>query len=91
MTTQVILLMFFLIWITMFVGFFWGIRILCCLGDRIGDIKVDRAKQSAELAIINARLDRIAQLVQKDRSSEFEDINQRLDRIVEFVHPNRSK
>ena len=58
---QMLVGMFGLLWVTVFAGFGWGIRILMDMNTKIGEMRTEMrtefAKQSAELTAITKRLD----------------------------------
>ena len=61
MTAEIVLFMFTLLWITMFIGFVWGIKILWDMAGRTGEIQAQIRAIKVEIAAINTRLDRIFQ------------------------------
>ena len=47
--TQILLSMFGLLWVTMFAGFGWGIRLLMDMNTRLGEIKLDMDVKLGEI------------------------------------------
>ena len=66
--TQILATVFSLLWVTMFAGFGWGIRLLMDMNTKLGEIKLDMnvklgeikgdiGEIKAEIRSINKRLD----------------------------------